>query len=127
MFDHIQNIWLFAAGLAAGFSALLHIFLGGREIAVPLLQAQDIPDLPKFVNYYCWHLVSITLIAMSVGLIWPALDPTQTGLAWMWTVIAVLFCAWSVGLVIWKRQSPWQMPQWSLFAVIALLGAVGLA
>ncbi|QEE35163.1 hypothetical protein FTO60_05205 [Octadecabacter sp. SW4] len=83
-------------------------------------------SVAKYTNYYCWHLVSITLIAMCAGLIWPAYDPTQSGLAVMWVVIAALFCLWSLLLITSKKQPFLLMPQWSLFAVIAGLGLTGL-
>lgn len=122
----IANFWLFGAGIAAGITALIHIIAGGREIAAPLLASRDMHSVAKYTNYYCWHLVSITLIAMCAGLIWPAYDPAQSGLAVMWVVIAALFCFWSLLLVTWKKQSFLLMPQWSLFAVIAGLGLTGL-
>ncbi|MCF2870186.1 hypothetical protein L0664_03830 [Octadecabacter sp. G9-8] len=126
MFDTIQNTWLFAAGSAAALTALIHTFVGGPEVAGPLLRAKDIPNTPKYVNYYCWHLVTITLFAMAIGLIWASVDQTQTGLAWMWTIIAVLFMAWSIALVVWKRQNPFFMPQWAFFAVVSGLAVAGL-
>lgn len=126
MFDMIQNSWLFAAGIAALLSNLLHVFAGGPEIARPLLRSQDIADVPKYVNYYCWHLVTLTIGAMGVGFIWASIDVTQTGLAWMWTVMAVLFTFWSVILVIWKKQKPFHMPQWTLFLVVSVLAIVGM-
>lgn len=126
MFDVIQNNWLLGAGVAAGMTALTHTFVGGPEIAKPLLRARDIPDMPKYVNYYCWHAVTITLFAMAVGFVWAAIDPSQTGLAVMWTFIALLFMAWSIVLVTWKRQNPWMMPQWVMFMVVSVLAVAGL-
>lgn len=126
MFDAIQNTWLFAAGITALLVNLLHVFAGGPEIAGPLLRAKDIPDVSKYVNYYCWHLVTLTIAAMGIGLIWASIDPTQTGLAWMWTIMAVLFTLWSIALVIWKKQKPFQMPQWTLFAAVAILAIIGM-
>lgn len=122
----IQNYWLFAAGVAAVLTAFIHVFGGGPEIARPLLLAKDIDDVAKYVNYYCWHLVTLTIAAMGVGLIWASIDVTQTGLAWMWTVMAVLFTIWSVILVIWKKQKPFHMPQWTLFGVISGLAVIGM-
>ncbi|MGJ8612368.1 MAG: hypothetical protein ACSHWY_14795 [Octadecabacter sp.] len=127
MLDFVQNYWLFAAGIAAGLSCLIHTFLGGPEIARPLLASNDIHDVPKYVNYYCWHLVTMTIAAMAVGFVWAAIDPTQTGLAWMWTVMAVLFMLWSLALIRLKRQNIWHMPQWTLFGLISVLAVIGLA
>ena len=126
MLDAIQNTWLFAAGVATGISTLLHIFGGGPQIAKPLLASTELPDVSKYVNYYCWHIVTMTLTAMTIGFMWAAIDPAQTGLAWTWTVLAVLFGLWSILLVRWKRQNIWEMPQWTLFGVISVLAVVGM-
>ena len=126
MLDFVQNTWLFAAGIAALLVNLLHVFAGGPEIIRPVLRSETLHDVPKYVNYYCWHLVTLTIAAMGIGLIWAAIDPTQTGLAWMWTVMAVLFTLWSVILVIWKKQKPFHMPQWTLFAVVSVLAIIGM-
>jgi hypothetical protein len=126
MFDTIQNMWLFAAGVVAALSVLIHVFGGGPEIAHPLLRSKDISDVSKFVNYYCWHLVTMTIAAMAAGFIWASIDPTQTGLAWMWTVMAVLFTLWSLALIKWKQQKLFHMPQWTLFGVISVLAVAGM-
>lgn len=127
MFDDVQNLWLFAAGVSAALSALIHVFAGGPEIARPLLRSNDIADVPKYVNYYCWHLVTLTITAMAAGLIWASFDTTQTGLAWMWTTMAILFTLWSLVLIKWKGQKLFHMPQWTLFGVISVLAVIGLA
>lgn len=126
MIDSIVNGWLLAAGGAAGATTLIHVFAGGPTVAAPLLAAKDIDDVPKLTNYYCWHVATITLIAMTIAFVYAALVPDKGALAAMWTVIAAAFAAWSVALIIWKRQKPFDLPQWTLFAVIAGLGAVGL-
>lgn len=126
MLESVQNIWLFAAGGVAALSVLIHVFAGGPEIAHPLLRSKELPDVSKYVNYYCWHLVTMTIAAMAVGLIWASIDVTQTGLAYLWTVMAVLFTIWSLVLIRWKHQKIWHMPQWTLFGLISVLAVVGL-
>ncbi len=126
MSETIHNAWLLAAGVAAGITTLIHVFAGGPTIARPLLAAADIDEVAKLTNYYCWHLVSIILAAMSFAFIYGALTPGEIALAVMWTAIAAAFALWSVALVIWKRQRPLDLPQWTLFATIAGLGAAGL-
>ncbi len=126
MLDTVHNIWLLAAGAASGATLLIHIFAGGPTVARPLLSSSDIDEVAKLTNYYCWHLVSITLAAMTVGFTYAAVTSGETALATMWTAIAAAFAFWSVALVIWKRQRALDLPQWTLFAVIAGLGAMGL-
>jgi uncharacterized membrane protein len=63
---------------------------------------------------------------MTVGYWVAAKYPGQSGLAMMMTALAVAFSVWNAILIVWKRQSWLQMPQWLLFLPIALLGIVGL-
>ena len=104
MFDDIHNTWLLAAGIAAGLTTLIHIFGGGPEVMRPLFAAQDIEEVPKLLNYYCWHLVTITLTAMTFAFTYAALIPGEMMLAIMWTVISAAFALWSILLIIWKQQ-----------------------
>ena len=114
-----------AAGLSA-FTACIHAFLGGRDVARPLLQA-DMARVPKFTNYYCWHIVTIVLVAMALGFAHAAVAPAAMIGAVTWTLIAAAFAVWSIALFLWKRMHPFALPQWALFAPIAALGVWGLA
>ena len=93
MFDLFQIIWLLAAGVAAAATALIHIFAGGPTVAAPLLAAKDIGETPKLTNYYCWHLVSLILIAMLGVFLYSAATPGEGALAATWTLIAGLGAA----------------------------------
>lgn len=55
-----MNIWFLMAGLFSFAVCLTHIILGGREAARPLLDA-DLRAIPKYTNYYCWHMVTIII------------------------------------------------------------------
>lgn len=114
--------------LAAGTSAvvcLLHIFGGGPQVVGPLLKS-ELAEVPKYLNYYCWHLVTLTLVVMAAGFLLAALNPNEVMLALLMTLLAGSFAIWSLGLVLWKRQSLWDMPQWLLFLPIAVFGGLGL-
>ena len=69
---------LFAGGLSAIW-CLVHIFMGGPQVARPLLAATDLEKSAKYVAYYCWHLVSISLGMMSLLFLWPALCGLRFG------------------------------------------------
>ncbi|MEL7463185.1 MAG: hypothetical protein AAFN79_03920 [Pseudomonadota bacterium] len=113
-----------AAALSA-VTAAIHAFVGGPEIARPLLQA-EMARVPKLTTYYCWHIVTITLIAMTLGFAVAAAHPDAATGAITWTLIAAAFALWSVALFIWKRMPPFALPQWALFTPIAGLGLWGL-
>lgn len=120
------NLWFLAAGILSAATTAIHFFLGGREIALPLLQARDIGTIPKHTNYYCWHLVTITLLAMTAGFIHAASSPVAHGSAVTWTLLALFFALWNIGLILWKRLDPKHMVQWALFLPIAGSGLAGM-
>ncbi|MEO0637088.1 MAG: hypothetical protein AAFY73_10610, partial [Pseudomonadota bacterium] len=78
-------LWLWISAGLAGFICLIHIFAGGRESVPPLLSS-DMESLPKYTNYYCWHLVSLTLAAMAAAYAFAAAYPS----AWELAVAATL-------------------------------------
>lgn len=103
----------------------IHVFAGGPTTARPLLASKDLAPVPKYTNYYCWHLVSLMLAAMSLGFalsVWER-APLQTAL---WTILAGASTVWSVVLFISKQQKPLHLPQWILFLPITILGILGL-
>ncbi len=120
-----MNTYLLLATGASALVCLMHIFGGGPQVVGPLLRS-EMDDVPKYLNYYCWHLVTLTLGLMSIGYLLAALNPAETLLALLMTLLALSFALWSLGLVLWKRQSLWEMPQWLLFLPIALFGSLGL-
>jgi hypothetical protein len=120
----IMDPWTGAAAVAAFATFLIHTVLGGREIATPLLAAGDLARIPKFTSYYCWHMVTIVLFAMAAGLAWGGWTGDRAMIIAVFA-LAVAFCALSIAMVRAFRVSPWHMPQWSLFLVIAILSGVG--
>ena len=119
------NIYFAVAAVLSFLTTLIHLFAGGREIAVPLLESRDIQPVPKYTMYYAWHLVTIMLFVMAVTFGHSAIDQTQTVLAFYTTMLAISFMLLSLGFVVWKKQKFWQMPQWFLFLVIAIFGVAG--
>lgn len=107
-------------------TALLHILAGGRFIAQPLLASTGLGEIPKYTNYYCWHIVSIVLLTMAVGYAYCGLDPQAVALAVVLTGLAASFALWSGLLIVWKKLNPLHMLQWMLFLPITLLGLAGL-
>lgn len=121
-----MNGWFIAAAGASMATALVHILAGGRFIARPLLASTDLREIPKYTQYYCWHIVSIVLLAMAGGYAYCGLDPQAVALAVVLTGLATCFALWCALLIVWKRLSPLHMLQWMLFLPITLLGLAGL-
>jgi hypothetical protein len=117
--------WWVAAAALALLTAAVHTFLGGREIATPLLEARDLQTVPKLTSYYCWHLVTITLFAMAAGYGWAASSGEAREVAWGCTALAGLFAALAPLIALRSGVSVRVLPQWLLFLPMALLGLMG--
>ena len=100
----------------AGLIAFAHVIAGGREIAQPLLRQTVLPLNVTLTHYFCWHMATISLLALSGAYGYAAIYPDGRVLAIFATMISALFCVWGLALVIWKRQPHRDMPQWILFA-----------
>ena len=121
-----MNYLLMAAGALSALVCLIHCFAGGPTIAKPLLNAKDLHPVPKYTQYYCWHLVSITLALMAAGLLLGGWRAESRDLAWLMTGLAGAFCIWGLVLPIMAKQTYRNLPQGLLFAPITLLGLGGL-
>ncbi|MCF6228757.1 MAG: hypothetical protein L3J82_08885 [Planctomycetes bacterium] len=120
------NYFLVSAALIAAVGFCAHFFVGGPTVARPLLKAEDIATIPKLTNYYCWHLVSLSLLAMAAGFAICSYEPHYTAHAVLWTALSASFFAWNIILVLWKRQKLFDLPQWIFFAPITIFGVIGL-
>lgn len=119
-------LWIWWACVASATTCLLHVFVGGTSTAKPLLES-DLGTVSKYTNYYCWHLVTITLAAMSIAYLVAALSPDAWELAIAATLLAGLFALWSITLNLIKKTHPLALPQWILFIPITIFGILGIA
>jgi hypothetical protein len=121
-----MNPFLAAAAAASLLTCLVHLVLGGREVARPLLATEGLRRIPKFTAYYCWHLVTITLSGLALAFALAARPDGSRELALFATGGAALFAVWSLGMVARFRLRPWHFPQWALFLPITALGLAGV-
>ena len=82
--------------------------------------------MPKWTQFYCWHLVTITLAAMALGLGYAAFVPTAADLATMIALLAATFGLF--GLILPPRigQRYAEMPQGFLLLPVGVLALVGV-
>ena len=121
-----MNLWFLAAGATSFAITLLHLFGGGPTVAAPLLAAKELDAVVKYLNYYCWHLVSIGLALMAAAFAWSGLVEAAWEVAVLGTVAALAYCVWGLVLVVIKQQRFRDMPQGWLFLPVAGLGLLGM-
>lgn len=115
--------------IAAVLMALIagvHIFAGSRTDVAPLL-ASNMPEPARSTLYYCWHLVSIMLVAMALAYAMAALDEQYLLLAKAATLLAGLFAFWGFVAGLMRRQSLiTQLPQGLMFALVTIVATAAL-
>jgi len=121
-----MNNWYLAASLISGATCIIHVFIAGRENAAPLLAADGLGKVPKFTNYYCWHMVSIVLAAQALAFAIASQMPAERSLAIFATGGSIAFTLWSLGMIAIFKLRPLDFPQWAFFAPTSLLGLAGL-
>lgn len=119
-----MNIFLLAAAGLSAAVCLIHTFAGGRTIAVPLLKA-DLHPVPKYVAYYCWHIVTIVLAVIAVMFALAGVRADSLDLGWVATALVTSFCLLGLAVPPLKKQKYKNMPQGWLFLPIAVLGITG--
>jgi len=103
--------------------ATLHLWLGGREVARPLLSTEGLLPVVRYTTYYCWHLVTIVLYMMAIGFGASAFLSGSRLLVAFLAVTAAAFSLWGFALVAIHRRSLAELPQGLLFLPVAVFGA----
>ena len=121
-----MNAGFAAASATALVTWAVHTFVGGVYVARPLLAARDLTAAWRWLNYYCWHMATITLLVMTGGFAWAAVSEAARELALVFTAMAAAFSVLSAWAAIRGRIAPYRFPSTTLFAVMAVAGLAGL-
>ena len=121
-----MNNWLIAAAALAALTTLVHFFVGGRQVAKPLLETGELNSLVKFTHYFCWHIVTIALAAMALGLAYAGLNPGGRDVAILMVVLAATIAVWNFAMNARHRLKASRHPQFVFFIAIVALASPGL-
>lgn len=126
-----MNRLLVIAALLAAFTAAVHIFAGGEDVAAPLL-ASTLAGEPKLTLYAVWHMVSVVLAMSAVAFFVGSLPRHAHAARYLVRFVSTLWCAFGVvflAVVAIQPEGGWlfKLPQWVLLLPVGLLGlwAVG--
>jgi len=116
----MPDLILLAASLLMAAAFFVHVFVGGKYVARPLLADKRLPPPAKWLSYYCWHLVSLMLVFFAVYLAYGSLNrPNIFVLSWLCAFFAGC-CGLSVFAANKGGISPLRFPSTALFFVSAV-------
>jgi len=118
----MYNFLIWVAVALSLIAFYVHTFIGGPRVAAPLLMNKDLPKASKWLNYYCWHIVTIYLLLMGGGYAFVALHPDKPELVVFLTVLNVHFAVLSVVVALKGKINPLRFPSTTLFTLLSLVG-----
>lgn len=99
-----------------------HTFVGGPQVAKPVLAARELPDQAKWLAYFCWHVTTLAVLAASGGFAYVALHPDRPELAIFLTGLNALIWVLSLGITVFGKVGALRNPGVWLFGLVTLLG-----
>ena len=118
----MQIILLWAAAFMSAVTFVVHTFIGGPVVAVPLLKNTSLPRASKWLNYYCWHVTTIYTFAMGGAYTYVALNPGKIELVVFLSTINAAFSILSAAVAMKGDINPFRFPSTLLFATVSILG-----
>lgn len=114
-----------AAAFVAAITFYVHLVVGGKRVAAPLLADRSLPPASKWLNYYCWHVTTVLIAFLCAGFTWLAVFPDTPSLAFLGALTATL-SALSAGVAMKAGIHPARFPSTWLFATLAGVSALAL-
>ncbi|MEW6989129.1 hypothetical protein AADZ91_00455 [Colwelliaceae bacterium 6441] len=122
----MQVLILWAAVVVSFITFLVHTFVGGPRVAVPLLENTTLTLASKWLNYYCWHITTIYTFLMGGGYAYVALNPNKPELVVFLSILNVSLATLSVLVACKGNINPLRFPSTSLFSIVSVLGIISL-
>ncbi|WP_299685865.1 hypothetical protein [uncultured Tateyamaria sp.] len=121
----MSHMFFLSAGALSALWLVVHVIVGGRQIARPLVSATALSPVVRHTQYLCWHFTTVAIACMAGFFLWAAHAGDAT-LAAAGTALATGFFLVGVALVPVVRETYSRLPQGWLFLPVALLGLTGL-
>lgn len=118
----MHNYLMWVAVVLSFITFYVHTFIGSPRVAIPLLMNKDLPRASKWLNFYCWHMVTIYLFIMGGGYVFVALHQERPELVVFLTILNTNFAILSVIVAIKGKIKPLHFPSTTLFTLLSLVG-----
>jgi hypothetical protein len=120
------NAGLALAAVLAAITFCVHTFVGGPHATQPLLAARDLTPASRWLNYMCWHMVTVVLAVMAAAFAATAAGWLSQDVAALLAAVAASFSILSIAVTLKAGIRPWRFPSSYLLASVAAAGVLGL-
>lgn len=126
LIEHIKGIsmqtyLLWAAAALCVVTFFVHVFIGGIHVVRPLLASKDITRASKWLNYYCWHIVSVVILFMAAMLAYASFHGEIFVLVAFMSALSVTLSVLSVLVAMKGGINPFRFPSTSMFTIISII------
>lgn len=121
-----MNAYFAIAAVFSMFVTGLHFFLGGKRIARPLLDTKTLPNDVRCVQYFCWHITTLSLLLQAILFGIAAGYPAEMSLAIVATAFAGSIAVLGISMPPVLKIGYKTMPQGWLFVPVTALGLAGI-
>ncbi len=126
-----MNRKLVVSAFIAAITAIIHILLGGADVAAPLLNS-TLDAEPKLTLYAVWHMVSAVLILSAIAFFIGSLPKYGQAARYLTVFISVLWCIFGLIFLVIISIQPgdgwlFKLPQWVLLIPAGFFGLWGSA
>jgi hypothetical protein len=121
----MNEILLLASGVSL-VTFVVHWQVGGIYAARPLLAASDITEASRWLNYFCWHIVTVLLLIMTGVLALGAVERISTDAIAVVALIAGSISLLSIAVTLRAGIRPYRFPASYLLASVAALSLAGI-
>lgn len=116
------NLYWGATGLMMAGITVLHVVSGGQQYVPVLLSQSALSSNETAIYYYVWHMVSLTMGTLAILFAGAARFASWRGPAALFNLLVLAFAGLSVAVGISFSQFPWDLPQWTLFLAVGVVG-----
>lgn len=104
-----------------------HVFGGGPVAIDPLLAQQDIPEVAKWLLYFCWHDGTVVLIICAGAFAYSGLRRGHRAVGILAALIVSAIGLLGLGVTLFGSDALWATPAPYAFSAIAVLAWIGIA
>lgn len=118
-----MSTWLVWAAAGVSLATCLgHAFVGGPQVAKPLLATENLSQQAKLMAYFCWHVTTLLVLAMSAGFAVAALQSGHSDLVAFLSILSFFVWLLAMGVSLVGGLPLRRNPAAFLFGLIGLLG-----